>query len=120
MEAQRWGSITGEGLGFVLSKQASARDLFARGDKVGVIAFAIRAPCMGLDVPWLFANSNIGYEADTEGTLKIEDAWEETFRDTVERMCGRQAPLGITYPNEQQPDPSVPHEDDTQNVADGS
>ncbi|GJE85351.1 zinc finger MYND domain-containing protein [Phanerochaete sordida] len=109
MTRQRWATLTGEGMNYHLTQQAYERDLFLRGDKVGVIAYALRTPCMGLSVPWLHVNSTVGYEADSEETLNIEDAWEKTFRDTVERMCGRMAPLAITCPDEEQPAGSDSH-----------
>lgn len=124
MPRRRWATLTGEGLSYHLTQQAYERDLFLRGDKVGVIAYALRTACTGLNVPWLHVNSTVGYEADSEETLKIEDTWEKTFRDTVERMCGRIAPLAtrITCPDEQQTGCSVSHshESDTQNTSDDS
>lgn len=31
----------------------------------------------------------IGFGLHSKGALKIEENWEDTFKDTVERMCGR-------------------------------
>lgn len=69
MSPQTWARTSGEGPAFLIMKPISEQELFKRGDKVGVITYITKAPCMDLNVKYLYTTSTIGYEADSEKTL---------------------------------------------------
>lgn len=54
----------------------------------GAITVLISGGCNKLGL-FLHNVTCIGFGPHSQGALKIEEKWEDTFKDTVERMCGR-------------------------------
>lgn len=102
-----WACTSGEGQRFLISKSSSEREFFKRRDKVSVITYITRAPCTGLNINYLHITSTMGYEAESEKTLEMEDNWEQTFKDKVERMCSRTPLPSITFPSASSPGPAA-------------
>ena len=73
--------------GFVDMKKKYEDEQVEKGF-LGGITILISARCPPLDT--VFHNMTcIGFGSYSKDAIKIEQRWEETFMDTVERMCGR-------------------------------
>jgi hypothetical protein len=72
---------------FLQTQQQLEREQLDRG-YLGVITIAICGRCDRLSKV-MHNVTCIGFGPYSQAALKIEDNWEDTFKDTVERMCGR-------------------------------
>lgn len=83
--AERWDS-DGK-YGFLETKAAQEQEQVSRG-YLGAITIIISATVPAMDV--LMHNVTcIGFGAHSKAALQIEEDWQQTFMDAVERMCGR-------------------------------
>ena len=85
------GQIGGNKYEFLETKRAQEREQLAKG-YLGVITLIISGSADGLNRV-LHNVTCIGFGTYSQSALKIEDNWEDTFKDTVERMCGRDPAL---------------------------